>query len=394
VAFLDLAKAFDRVPHKLLLHKLKSFGFSGSLLKWFTDYLHHRKQRVILEGFVSKSSVVTSGVPQGSILGPLLFLYYINDMFKYINCNKSTLYLYADDAKIGHVINSTIDCENFQADINRLDSWSAVWGMLFNTNKCVIMSFFKNKSIAYPYMINNCLLEKVVNFCDLGVSVNNKLTWDEHISTCIKRANMRLGLIKRTTGYSCSTKVKLLCYTTLVRPILESCSQVWSNNSKKLIKNLESVQRRATMYIMSDSVSSYKERLLSLDLLPLSYRRDYLDLLFYYNSINDRIDINMLHLPSFVHADNPRTRLNHDDKLLPVTIRKYNVYQGFYQNRIVQLWNTLPYEIRDLEITPNGYNSPFKMGLKHWYMERLFTVFNSDDICTWLTTCSCFKCRP
>jgi hypothetical protein len=320
VAFLDLSKAFDRVPHNLLLLKLKTFGINGPLLNWFKNYLSCRKQCVVLEGHKSRYSVVTSGVPQGSILGPLLFLYYINDIFKCINSTDTSLFLYADDAKIGHVINNVDDCKLLQSELESLYVWCNTWGMAFNVTKCVFMSFSKNIILTtYPYNIRNVSLNRVTKFTDLGILINDKLEWDDHINNCIKRANMRLGLIKRTTGYPCSTEVKLLCYTSLVRPILEFTSQLWTcNYNKKLMKNLESVQRRATKYILCDLNSSYDERLCKLSLLPLSFRREFLDLLFYYNCIHDIVDMNLNQFPQFIVHINPRTRQNYDDLQLPV----------------------------------------------------------------------------
>jgi hypothetical protein len=395
VAFLDLSKAFDRVPHRLLLHKLKTFGYCGSLLKWFENYLSYRRQCVVMGGHKSKLSIVTSGVPQGSILGPLLFLYYINDMFDCID-GSLDLYLYADDAKIGHTINNLNDGIKLQTGLNNLVKWCSTWGMLFNCTKCVFMSFSKSKNcINCSYNLNGVCLEKVKTFTDLGVIINDKLTCDDHVNQCIKNANRRLGLIKRTTGYSCNTGVKLLCYTSLVRPLLEFSSQVWNcNNKKSLMSRVESVQRRASKYILCDFDSDYLSRLTKLNLLPLSLRRDFLDIIFLFNCQNDLIDINQEHIPTFVINNNPRTRQDHDDLLLEPKATRYNLYACFYQNRVVNIWNCIPYDIRNIELTARGYNTYFKKEFKTWIYNFFLRNFDQNNTCTWSISCLCTKCKP
>jgi hypothetical protein len=230
-------------------------------------------------------------------------------------------------------------------------------------------------------------------FTDLGILINNKLTWDDHIVNIVKRANMRLGLIKRTLGYTCSTDVKLICYKSLVRPLLEFTSQVWYCNNKKLILKLESVQRRATKFILNDFNSTYHDRLLRLNLLPLTLRREFLDTVFFYNCHHQLININHLCLPRIVANVFYRTRLHDDDFILTKINVRYSVFDGFYTNRISRLWNTLPLNIRSLELTPTGNNTSFKRELKLWYFNYFCNHFANDNTCTWLTTCTCSSCR-
>jgi hypothetical protein len=395
VIFLDLAKAFDRVPHTLLLHKLKSFGYSGTLLNWFNSYLSNRQQCVVINGIKSKFSHACSGVPQGSILGPLLFLYYINDLFSYVNDPLIEIFLYADDAKVGSSINSVVDSARLQNVLNNIINWSNKWGMVFNAKKCEFMSILKGDiKFDYVYKINNVALNRVTNFTDLGIIVNNKLTWEEHVQYCIKRANQRLGLIKRFTGYTCNIDLKLLLYTSLVRPLVEFSSQVWMCKTVKLTKNLESIQRRASKYILNDFESNYTNRLIKLNILPLVYRREYLDLIFYYNSLYDIIDVNMNIFPMMLNHVNVITRLQHDNMLLTNTNVKYLVHDQFYTRRIVRLWNCLPSKIRKIPLTEMGNNTSFKRELKLWYFELLVNKFNEDNTCTWSARCICCKCKP
>jgi hypothetical protein len=394
VAFLDLSKAFDRVSHTLLIHKLTSYGFNGKLLNWFMAYLKNRKQTVIVNGACSDQSVVSSGVPQGSILGPLLFLYFINDVFKYIDNDSALLYLYADDAKIGHPINSISDCLNLQKCLDNMSMWCKDWGMVFNTSKSVTMSFCKGKqSVANQYVLDGTPIIKVSEFVDLGILVTEKLSWDAHIDSQVKKANQRLGLVKRTTGYSCNTDVKLVCFTSLVRPLVEFTSQLWAGNyTKKSLLKLESLQRRASKFILNDYVSPYDVRLTRLKLLPLSYRREFLDLVYFYNCINSLIDMETSHLPIFITHNTVRTRLANDDLLLSVPKVKYMTYNKYYMCRITRLWNALPLDIRNVELTTSGCNTSFKRSLKDWFFEHLINSFESSNTCTWSICCKCFNC--
>lgn len=200
--------------------------------------------------------------------------------------------------------------------------------------------------------------------------------------------------MKRTIGYHCNTEVKLLCYCSLIRPLVEFSSQLWScNYNRKLLIKVESLQRRATKFILNDYNSSYEDRLNMLELLPLSFRREFLDLMHLYNCNNDLIDMNVEHLPSPIIHDVPRTRLEHDDLKLTVPKTRYISYANFYLTRVAHLWNCLPYNIRDLELTPSGYNSCFKAELKTWFIDLLKNKFKSNNICTWVVRCQCNQCK-
>jgi hypothetical protein len=169
ILYLDFSKAFDSVSHRLSVHKLKSYGIQGKLLGWFQQYLSGRQQRVVLEGVTSDWLPVTSGVPQGSILGPLLFLLYINDMSSVIQ--SSTLALFTDDAKRFKSISCQEDVNELQADMDRLVTWSDTWKMKFNSSKCKVMSVTRRDNrIFYNYSMNNSILDHVGGvFKDLGV---------------------------------------------------------------------------------------------------------------------------------------------------------------------------------------------------------------------------------
>ena len=229
VIYLDFQKAFDKVSHHLLLRKLSKHGFYGSIFNWFKSYLSGRIQRVALDGHYSEWLDVTSGVPQGSILGPLLFILYINDLPDQIQ-QPTEMALYADDSKLYRTIKSDADTENLQLDLNEMNSWTETWRMKFNTNKCKVMRLSRKKiqSHVSDYILGHESLELVKTTKDLGITVSDDVRWGKHIAEITAKANRTLGLIKRTCRDFEDQTVRKLLYLTLVRPQLEFSSELWS----------------------------------------------------------------------------------------------------------------------------------------------------------------------
>jgi hypothetical protein len=247
----------------------------------------------------------------------------------------------------------------------------------------------------YDYKINDICLDKVSNFMDLGVIVSDDLTWDEHINNCTSRANKRLGMIKRCIGYKCSEMVKLKCYTSMVRPLVEYNTVVWSCNTKKILSKVESLQRRATKFILNDFNADYKTRLNMCGLLPLCLRRQFLDCVFTYNSLMGLNDFNILDYVSYVDVSMINTRFQvYQDELKFKLIRaKHVIYEKFFTKRIIDVWNTIPYDIRSIELTDLGHNSSFKNALKRWFIAYFNDEFNTTQTCTWIVKCSCQECK-
>ena len=223
VVYFDFAKAFDTVSHDLILNKLKfQYGIDGSLLKLLINYLKGRKQRVVLENITSESITVLSRVPQGSILGPLLFLPFINDI--YVGIDKATsICLYADDTKIWRKINSENDCIQLQKDINTLHNWSIKNKMRFNATKCKVLQIHNNEPLCtrefplanYFYYINNEIIDFTENEKDLGVWVNSKFKWDEHQQNILNKAHQMLGITKRTCHFATDANKRRSLYLSL-----------------------------------------------------------------------------------------------------------------------------------------------------------------------------------
>jgi hypothetical protein len=398
IIYLDLAKAFDSVPHKLLIAKLQYYGFNGKLLFWLTEYLHNRKQCVMINGTTSDVIDVLSGVPQGSILGPLLFIIYIDDMITSISAN-SNIYLYADDSKVCRSINHVNDCVTLQRDLNLLYSWSLTWGLNFNINKCQVMTVTRSRNpTLYEYVLNDIKLLRTSSCKDLGLIISDKLHWDLHISESIKKANKRLGLIKRILGFNVNTEVKLMAYITLVRPLLEYGSIIWSQATRNNVIRLEAFQRRATKYICNNYSIGYSQRLYMCRILPLSYRRELMDITFYYNCKNHIVDLDIDTIVpvEFVSNNNNApyvTRSVVNDFDLPRRYPKTELYKNFFSCRIVSLWNTIPAALRNIKLSDRGTNTSFKNQLKKYYLEKSYTDFVSENPCTWLTDCRCSNCR-
>ena len=215
---LDFCKAFDKVPHQRLLLNLNQFGIKGNILRWIESFLTSRTQHVVLEGATSNQIHVTSGVSQGTVLGPLLFLIYINDIENNID---SQLRLFADDCLLYRVTKSARDCVNLQNDISQLCDWESTWQMTFNSSKCFVMhmSHKKNPWLT-SYIMQGVPLQSSTTQKYLGAELTSNLDWNIHINTMTTKANKTLGLLRRHLR-CCSPATKDTAYKSLVRPQME-----------------------------------------------------------------------------------------------------------------------------------------------------------------------------
>ncbi|KAG7295979.1 hypothetical protein JYU34_021071 [Plutella xylostella] len=282
VIYTDYSKAFDRIDHSLLLKKLSRIGVTGALLSWFQSYVTGRSQAVVLNGFTSSWINIPSGVPQGSLLGPLLFIIFINDIN---DCFRNSEYLmFADDMKIFKAINNSIDEELLQEDLDRLSVYCLNNKLDINVDKCFHISFTRkrNKHMS-TYMLQNQSLTSVSEIRDLGVVHDSKLLFDSHIDSIITKASKALGfLIRSSRPFKCMKTVKIL-YCAYVRSHLEYASQIWNPQYDIYIDRLERIQKRFIRYLgfkfkLIDS--SYECKCIKLHLLPLKLRRDISDIIY------------------------------------------------------------------------------------------------------------------
>ena len=271
---LDFSKAFDKVPHQRLLHKLQYYGVIGYTANWISDFLLNRTQRVNLEGCSSRTTPVHSGVPQGSVLGPVLFLIYINDLPEYITHGSKTN-LFADYSVLSREISSIEDAQNLQHDLDNLQRWERDWLMEFHPQKCQILHITKKKNIIdHPYNIHGHTLETVESAKYLGIHLHNQLNWNTHVNKIVNKANSTCSFLHRNLRRS-PEHTKDLAYKAMVRPILEYASTVWDPHTQDNVHKIKMVQRRAARFVKNqyDRNSSVTEMLRSLQRQTLRERR-------------------------------------------------------------------------------------------------------------------------
>jgi len=272
VVYLDFRKAFDRVDHTILLKKLHHYGIRDKVLTWFEAFLRDRKQYVLINGVKSRTIEVVSGVPQGTVLGPLLFLLYVDDLSEVvINC---LLKLFADDSKLQKLIRSMIDHAALQKDMEAVEKWARLNNMALNSQKYQLLQHGKIPELKVPYYLEDgseLLGSEVVR--DLGVHVDNALNWKIHIQTKVTEASKKAGWILRTFT-SRDQDVMLLLYKSYVRSLVEYCCPVWSPHLVGEIVKVEGIQRSFTSRIAGLHSLNYWERLKALNLYSLQRRRE------------------------------------------------------------------------------------------------------------------------
>jgi len=290
--YLDFAKAFDTVPHQRLMKKLYAYGIRGKVHSWVESFLSNRQQQVRIGSSCSSWSPVKSGIPQGSVLGPTLFLVYINDLPEVVS---NIVKLFADDTKIYREIKGPDDVNSIQSDLDRLAEWSDEWLLRFNASKCKCLHIGKDNPGAVYSMSDTSGRTNVLNVDnekDLGVIFDSKLSFSEHIAAKVKRANQALGTIKRTFTYM-DKDIFIPLYKAYIRPHLEYASVIWTPSYQKDILAIEQVQRRATRLVPGMKQLSYEERLRALGLPTLMYRRERTDIFQVFKILNNYEEVNM-----------------------------------------------------------------------------------------------------
>ena len=365
VIYTDFEKAFDKVPHKRLISKLYSYGLNSSVINWIQNFLSGRQQVVKINNAFSSKKPVTSGIPQGSVLGPLLFVIYINDLpdiFKDLCTN----FLFADDAKMYKQITTYDDARVLNHCFNKLNNWSEHWLMKLNINKCFYMTIAgkSDNNIDFNYFIDfNDNVNNISRVCtskDLGVLIDKDLSFQDHISDKIKVARKMLGIINRSFK-NINKRCFLILYKSFVRSHLEYGSCLFNPYKIGLIKNIESVQRHATRIVCGTNKMSYIERLKYLKHPTLKYRRYRGDMIEVYKIINGIYDQSVI--PHLSRNINSRARGN--SCKLQVFYSRLDICKYSFCNRVVCIWNSLP----DYVVSSTSVNN-FKNNLdKAWFNE-------------------------
>ena len=365
IIFIDFAKAFDTVCHSKLLYKMSRLGIDGKLLRMLSSYLNCRTQQVLLDGALSDTKRVISGVPQGSVLGPLFFLIYIND---FVEVLPKTIIskLFADDAKLYTEMEGDLDADYLQTGLDNLCKWAKKWQLKISYNKCFSMDVgLKRTQQPYPdHSIDGVLLSSVNECRDLGVIVDNKLHFTTHISEMVAKSKQRMALLFRT--FIVKDPVHLVRgFKSYVLPLIDYCSQVWSPHRAKDILLIESVQRKFTKRIPGLKNLSYAERLSRLELTTLERRRLNFDLSMCYKILHGFVSG-----PPEKYGLILSSRMSRGHSLkLTVEHCKVDSRKFYFSNRVCHPWNSLP----DSIVSANNVKT-FNNNLKSINLDKFLTI--------------------
>lgn len=375
IVYLDIKKAFDRVPHAALLRSLAKAGISGSLLQWFASYLSGRVQVTRISGFTSGPAPITSGVVQGSVLGPILFLLHINSALAHITHGEP--FLFADDIKIVYKfpIKDTVTATNaVQTDLNSLTMWSSYSGLEFSTDKSLLLTY-RCPSFPPTIKLGNSAIRVASETRDLGVRYSCTFNFTQQAQYQIAKARKMCYYILRSFNLPL---VKLALYKQRILPILEYCPIVFQHYSQQDRHNVERIQRFFTRKLLpTDCTLNYRQRCEYFKLDPLWMRRLKLNLRFLHRLIHSQAHTSNARL-TLISSD--RHIRNSDYKVKCDTARssfRHNFFLSFYS----RLWNKLPETIRSL-----GNNRLFSNSLNDILslpkVQELFTAqLSTDALC-------------
>ncbi|MCG8092513.1 MAG: hypothetical protein JAZ17_02615 [Candidatus Thiodiazotropha endolucinida] len=373
--FCDISKAFDRVWHRGLLYKLSRTGCSDHVIKWFSSYLSNRRQCVILSGTTSQWASVYAGVPQGSILGPLLFLVYINDIVKNIN---SSIRLFADDTSLYITVENPQTAANIMnRDLGTISQWALAWLVDFNAKKTMslLITLKRNPTLHPQLLMNGTVISESSSHKHLGITLSNTCSWTEHITTVTESAWTRLNLL-RALKFKINRAALEKIYVAFIRPLLEYSDSVWDNCSTECKNNLESIHNEAGRIVSgATKLCSIEKLLAELGWETLQARRTKHKLVVFYKIINGLTPDYLSDLvPPLVGDSNPYN-LRNANAIQCIRARTNLFFNSFFPSTI-RAWNSLPQVIKDANtvtafkyqlnrhrrIPPKYYNAGSRIG--------------------------------
>ena len=355
---LDFSKAFDKVDHEGLLMKLDHLGIRNSLHSWCRSFLIGRNQKVLVEGKASSPKPVVSGVPQGTVLGPLFFLVYINDISE--GLSKGTkLKLFADDSLLYRVIRTIQDSLTLQNDLKLLQAWEKKWKMEFHPKKCQLVRITnKRKKIEFNYKIHGIVIEETESAKYLGIVIDSSLKWKQHYQEIRRKANGVLALLQRNFS-NCHPTIKAKCYTTLVRPLLEYGCQIWDPGYQGDIETLEKIQKRGARFATGNykrETGNSDKNLKTLGWDTLEERRLKNKVITFHKARLKLIDVDIGQLTFKKRA----TRLGGGDLAYNRPNSAVDSHRFSFFPSTINLWNHLPATIKsseDIDTFSNSINN-------------------------------------
>ena len=369
VIYLDYEKAFDKVDHQILLTKLKSYNINGKLHQWLTDYLSDRLQTVVIQGTKSFEASVKSGVPQGTVLGPLLFLIYINDLHECVeDCTVSS---FADDTRIKRGISKSTDVNILQEAVNSSTTWSTHNNMTLHMNKFELLVHTWNKKpmSELPFhdeyfvykTLSGQLIEEATIVRDLGINISADLSWTPHINIIADKARQMTAWTLSVFSNR-SEVVMLTLFKTMIRSILEYCCPLWSPSKISDIQVIEGVQRHFTSRISGLSNMSYWERLKKLKLSSLQRRRERYLIICIFKMLNNLMPNDL----EITFSDQGRRGIRAAVPALKksATNKAQRMYDESFAVMGPRLWNCIP-----AETTRKTKLSTFKTSLGSFLMK-------------------------
>ena len=357
VVYLDFAKAFDKVDYGILIQKLKHIGISGTMLKWIYSFLTDRVQRVCIDEAFSNWAPVLSGVPQGSSLGPLLFLIHIHDINEDLLFTKAASF--ADDTRIIGGIHDNNDRSRVQEDLKTVYAWAEANNMTFNGKKFELLSYGGNGNDPITYsQPDGTPIKKVTQVRDLGIYMSQTATFESEVNEAMQTGNRQAGWILRVFRTRQQLPMMTL-YRSLVRPHLEYCCQLWSPVGLGLIRKLEGIQRSYTAKMVGIAHLNYWQRLRHLNLQSLERRRERYQLIYVFKIVNGIVP----------NLDNCRFEIKTIETgrrgrlcLIPpvntnASARLKSIADNSFAVKGARLFNVLPKKLRDLEGGPDSFKA-------------------------------------